>query len=100
MGLGKSHREAHPWFVTIPVSPLRTWQPCPGPAFHWPELSASAPLILADFVLVWEEDLRNQENPTQDKTDTREVWRETFLENLHVAGLKIDQVHCGKERVV
>jgi hypothetical protein len=56
-------------------------------------------LILADFVLVWEEDLRNQENPTKDKTDTHEVWRETFLENLCLAGLKIDQVHGSKERV-
>ncbi|XP_055472765.1 anoctamin-7 [Psammomys obesus] len=44
-----------------------------------------------DFVLVWEEDLgRNQESPTQDK-DTHEVWRETFLENLRMAGLNIDQ---------
>ncbi|XP_028611203.1 anoctamin-7 [Grammomys surdaster] len=50
--------------------------------------SAKPPI---DFVLVWEEELRNQENLTQDKTDTHEVWRETFLENLHVAGLKIHQ---------
>lgn len=50
--------------------------------------SAKPPI---DFVLVWEEDLRNQENPTKDKTDTHEVWRETFLENLCLAGLKIDQ---------
>lgn len=50
--------------------------------------SANPPI---DFVLVWEEDLRSRENPTQDKTDTHEIWRETFLENLRVAGLKIDQ---------
>lgn len=56
-------------------------------------------MILADFVLVWEEDLRSRENPSQDKTDTHEIWRETFLENLRVAGLKIDQVRGGKERV-
>ncbi|XP_037066042.1 anoctamin-7 isoform X3 [Peromyscus leucopus] len=44
-----------------------------------------------DFVLVWEEDLRNQESPTQDKTDTHEFWRETFLEKLRLAGLHVDQ---------
>ncbi|XP_057617908.1 anoctamin-7 isoform X2 [Chionomys nivalis] len=44
-----------------------------------------------DFVLVWEEDLRNQESPSQDKTDTHEIWRETFLENLRLAGLNVDQ---------
>ncbi|XP_031224352.1 anoctamin-7 isoform X2 [Mastomys coucha] len=51
-------------------------------------VSSAKPPI--DFVLVWEEDLRNQENPMRDK-NTQEVWRETFLENLRVAGLKIDQ---------
>ncbi|XP_041487790.1 anoctamin-7-like [Microtus oregoni] len=44
-----------------------------------------------DFVLVWEEDLRNQESPSQDKTDTHGIWRETFLENLRLAGLNVDQ---------
>lgn len=44
-----------------------------------------------DFVLVWEEDLRNQESPSQDKTYTHEIWRETFLENLRLAGLNVDQ---------
>ncbi|XP_038196056.1 anoctamin-7 isoform X2 [Arvicola amphibius] len=53
---------------------------------------------IADFVLVWEEDLRNQESPSQDKTDTHEIWRETFLENLRLAGLNVDQ-HDVQDKV-
>ncbi|XP_040608917.1 anoctamin-7 isoform X3 [Mesocricetus auratus] len=50
--------------------------------------SAKPPI---DFVLVWEEDLRNQESPAQDKTHTHKFWRETFLESLRLAGLNMDQ---------
>lgn len=49
----------------------------------------------ADFVLVWEEDLRlgrQQDNASRDKTALHRVWRETFLHNLRVAGLHVDQV--------
>ncbi|XP_035297044.1 anoctamin-7 isoform X3 [Cricetulus griseus] len=48
-------------------------------------------VIPADFVLVWEEDLRNKESPNHDKTDTHEFWRDTFLESLRLAGLDVDQ---------
>ncbi|KAL6036764.1 hypothetical protein STEG23_014998 [Scotinomys teguina] len=44
-----------------------------------------------DFVLVWEEDLKDQDSATQDKRDTHEFWRETFLEKLRLAGLDVDQ---------
>nr|XP_019567227.1 PREDICTED: anoctamin-7 [Rhinolophus sinicus] len=49
---------------------------------------------IADFVLVWEEDLtlaRQQDNASRDKTDLHRAWRETFLDNLRVAGLHVDQ---------
>ncbi|XP_057602509.1 anoctamin-7 [Hippopotamus amphibius kiboko] len=49
---------------------------------------------IADFVLVWEEDLkqgRQQDTTTQNKTDTHGAWRETFLDNLRAAGLQVDQ---------
>ncbi|XP_027253471.1 anoctamin-7 isoform X2 [Cricetulus griseus] len=51
--------------------------------------SSAKPRI--DFVLVWEEDLRNKESPNHDKTDTHEFWRDTFLESLRLAGLDVDQ---------
>ncbi|XP_008827371.1 anoctamin-7 [Nannospalax galili] len=60
--------------------------------------SPAKPLI--DFVLVWEEDWklgRHQDRVTQDKTDTPEIWRETFLENLRLAGLNIDQHNVQDE---
>uniref|UniRef100_G1RU35 Anoctamin n=1 Tax=Nomascus leucogenys TaxID=61853 RepID=G1RU35_NOMLE len=47
-----------------------------------------------DFVLVWEEDLkldRQQDSAARDRTDTHRTWRETFLDNLHAAGLRVDQ---------
>ncbi|KAM7104663.1 anoctamin-7 isoform 2-T2 [Molossus nigricans] len=53
-----------------------------------------------DFVLVWEEDLRpgqQQDSTTRDKTDTHRAWRETFLNNLRVAGLDVDQRHVQDE---
>ncbi|XP_059559845.1 anoctamin-7 isoform X4 [Myotis daubentonii] len=49
---------------------------------------------IADFVLVWEEDLRlgqQQDSATQDQRDTHRAWRETFLDNLRAAGLHVDQ---------
>ncbi|XP_070126839.1 anoctamin-7 isoform X8 [Equus caballus] len=49
---------------------------------------------IADFVLVWEEDLKpgqQQDNTTRDKTDMHGDWRETFLDNLRAAGLCVDQ---------
>ncbi|XP_016059095.1 PREDICTED: anoctamin-7 [Miniopterus natalensis] len=55
---------------------------------------------IADFVLVWEEDLRlgeQQDSTTQDKTETHRAWRETFLDNLRVAGLHVDQRHVQDE---
>ncbi|XP_040494001.1 anoctamin-7 [Ursus maritimus] len=55
--------------------------------------SPSKPQI-ADFVLVWEEDLRlgqQQDSATRDKTDTHAASRETFLDNLRAAGLCVDQ---------
>ncbi|XP_043434363.1 anoctamin-7 [Prionailurus bengalensis] len=55
--------------------------------------SPSKPRV-ADFVLVWEEDLRlgrQQGGAGRDETDTRGAWRETFLDNLRAAGLHVDQ---------
>ncbi|XP_042806762.1 anoctamin-7 [Panthera leo] len=55
--------------------------------------SPSKPRV-ADFVLVWEEDLRpgrQQGGTGRDGTDTRGAWRETFLDNLRAAGLHVDQ---------
>ncbi|KAM5324819.1 anoctamin-7 isoform 2-T2 [Glossophaga mutica] len=55
---------------------------------------------IADFVLVWEEDLRlgqQQDSAARDKTDTHRAWRETFLDNLRVAGLQVDQRHVQDE---
>lgn len=49
----------------------------------------------ADFVLVWEEDLRLGRPPDsapRDKAATHAAWRDTFLENLRAAGLHVDQV--------
>ncbi|XP_058389354.1 anoctamin-7 [Diceros bicornis minor] len=49
---------------------------------------------IADFVLVWEEDLKpgqQQDHTTRDKTDAHGAWRETFLDNLRAAGLHVDQ---------
>ncbi|XP_054426387.1 anoctamin-7 [Pteronotus mesoamericanus] len=54
-----------------------------------------------DFVLVWEEDLRldqQQDSTTRDKTRTHRAWRETFLDNLRAAGLHVDQRHVRGER--
>lgn len=65
-----------------------------------PHSLPSSPLIPADFVLVWEEDLRNQESPAQDKTHTHKFWRETFLESLRLAGLNMDQVGGGRRRTL
>ncbi|XP_006875294.1 PREDICTED: anoctamin-7 [Chrysochloris asiatica] len=53
-----------------------------------------------DFVLVWEEDLkqvRQQDSATQDKTHTHRTWRETFLNNLRAAGLHVDQCDIQDE---
>uniref|UniRef100_A0A8C0R7I4 Anoctamin n=1 Tax=Canis lupus dingo TaxID=286419 RepID=A0A8C0R7I4_CANLU len=50
----------------------------------------------ADFVLVWEEDLRLGRPPDsapRDKAATHAAWRDTFLENLRAAGLHVDQRH-------
>ncbi|KAM5271062.1 anoctamin-7 isoform 3-T3 [Hipposideros larvatus] len=44
-----------------------------------------------DFVLVWEEDLGRQQDTSRDKTGSHRAWRETFLDNLRVAGLHVDQ---------
>ncbi|XP_059559842.1 anoctamin-7 isoform X1 [Myotis daubentonii] len=55
---------------------------------------------IADFVLVWEEDLRlgqQQDSATQDQRDTHRAWRETFLDNLRAAGLHVDQHHVQDE---
>ncbi|XP_077614377.1 anoctamin-7 [Crocuta crocuta] len=55
--------------------------------------SPSKPQI-ADFVLVWEEDLRpgrQQGGAGRVEADTRGVWRDTFLDNLRAAGLQVDQ---------
>ncbi|XP_044096845.1 anoctamin-7 [Neovison vison] len=55
--------------------------------------SPSKPRV-ADFVLVWEEDLKlgeQQDSTTRDKIETHAAWRETFLENLRAAGLYVDQ---------
>uniref|UniRef100_A0A8C7ETV2 Anoctamin n=1 Tax=Neovison vison TaxID=452646 RepID=A0A8C7ETV2_NEOVI len=55
---------------------------------------ASPPGDPADFVLVWEEDLKlgeQQDSTTRDKIETHAAWRETFLENLRAAGLYVDQ---------
>ncbi|XP_054965290.2 anoctamin-7 isoform X1 [Pan paniscus] len=49
---------------------------------------------IADFVLVWEEDLkldRQQDSAARDRTDMHRTWRETFLDNLRAAGLCVDQ---------
>uniref|UniRef100_A0A2K6L0Z9 Anoctamin n=1 Tax=Rhinopithecus bieti TaxID=61621 RepID=A0A2K6L0Z9_RHIBE len=49
---------------------------------------------IADFVLVWEEDLKldwQQNSASRDRTDTHRTWRETFLDNLRAAGLRVDQ---------
>ncbi|XP_031792423.1 anoctamin-7 isoform X1 [Piliocolobus tephrosceles] len=49
---------------------------------------------IADFVLVWEEDLKldwQQNSASRDRTDTHRIWRETFLDNLRAAGLRVDQ---------
>ncbi|XP_073928370.1 anoctamin-7 isoform X3 [Castor canadensis] len=54
--------------------------------------SPAKPVI--DFVLVWEEELRlggQWDSSTRDKPDTHRAWRETFLENLRAAGLRVDQ---------
>uniref|UniRef100_A0A8C9IW20 Anoctamin 7 n=1 Tax=Piliocolobus tephrosceles TaxID=591936 RepID=A0A8C9IW20_9PRIM len=51
-----------------------------------------------DFVLVWEEDLKldwQQNSASRDRTDTHRIWRETFLDNLRAAGLRVDQVRGG-----
>lgn len=63
-----------------------SWDASPGFCPCW---------FLADFVLVWEEDLRlgqQQDSATRDKTDTHAAWRKTFLDNLRAAGLCVDQV--------
>lgn len=72
---------------------------CPSWETSIPELACSSCFqpcwFPADFVLVWEEDLRlgqQQDSATQDKRDTHRAWRETFLDNLRVAGLHVDQV--------
>ncbi|XP_058155697.1 anoctamin-7 isoform X10 [Dasypus novemcinctus] len=44
---------------------------------------------VADFVLVWEEELRPARQ--QDKAGARGAWRQTFLDNLRAAGLQVDQ---------
>ncbi|XP_077814252.1 anoctamin-7 isoform X10 [Macaca mulatta] len=49
---------------------------------------------IADFVLVWEEDLKldwQQNSASRDRTDTHRTWRETFLDNLRAAGLHVDR---------
>lgn len=72
------------------MSRLRRWPPPASPSCQ-----PLCLLVPADFVLVWEEDLRpgrQQDIATQDKTDTHRAWRETFLDNLRVAGLHVDQV--------
>lgn len=91
------------WFslpIPTPVPQLRPQQsalslhpisPCSLPLF---------PVIPADFVLVWEEDLRNKESPNHDKTDTHEFWRDTFLESLRLAGLDVDQVRGGRRKAL
>ena len=80
--------------------PLPTWSL--GVLAGVPALPPSL-WFLADFVLVWEEDLRlgrQQGGASRDETDTRGTWRETFLDNLRAAGLHVDQVlgvrsgHC------
>ncbi|XP_054198314.1 anoctamin-7 isoform X7 [Homo sapiens] len=53
---------------------------------------------IADFVLVWEEDLkldRQQDSAARDRTDMHRTWRETFLDNLRAAGLCVDQRLLG-----
>ncbi|XP_035162246.3 anoctamin-7 isoform X6 [Callithrix jacchus] len=50
---------------------------------------------IADFVLVWEEDLkpdRPQDSAARDRTDVHRTWRETFLDHLRAAGLRVDQL--------
>uniref|UniRef100_A0A2K5C769 Anoctamin n=1 Tax=Aotus nancymaae TaxID=37293 RepID=A0A2K5C769_AOTNA len=50
---------------------------------------------IADFVLVWEEDLKPdwpQDSAAQDRTDMHRTWRETFLDHLRAAGLRVDQL--------
>lgn len=80
--------------------PLPTWSL--GVLAGMPALPLSL-WFLADFVLVWEEDLRlgrQQGGAGRDETDARGAWRETFLDNLRAAGLHVDQVpgvrsgHC------
>uniref|UniRef100_A0A673T4L7 Anoctamin n=1 Tax=Suricata suricatta TaxID=37032 RepID=A0A673T4L7_SURSU len=54
--------------------------------------SPSKPQI--DFVLVWEEDLRlcrQQGGAGRQEPDLRSTWRDTFLDNLRAAGLRVDQ---------
>ncbi|KAM6178481.1 anoctamin-7 [Rhynchocyon petersi] len=58
---------------------------------------------IADFVLVWEEDVRlalQQDSTTRDRTDVHRAWRETFLQNLHAAGLCVDQHDIQDEDVM
>uniref|UniRef100_A0A2K6TVY0 Anoctamin n=1 Tax=Saimiri boliviensis boliviensis TaxID=39432 RepID=A0A2K6TVY0_SAIBB len=45
---------------------------------------------IADFVLVWEEDLK-ADGP-QDSAARDRTWRETFLDHLRAAGLRVDQL--------
>ncbi|XP_075385637.1 anoctamin-7 [Tenrec ecaudatus] len=55
---------------------------------------------IADFVLVWEEDLkpgRQQDGTTRDKADGHRAWREAFLDNLRAAGLCVDQRDVQEE---
>uniref|UniRef100_A0A673T4V9 Anoctamin n=1 Tax=Suricata suricatta TaxID=37032 RepID=A0A673T4V9_SURSU len=68
----------------------------PGAWGSWP---ACQPRLcprrfLADFVLVWEEDLRlcrQQGGAGRQEPDLRSTWRDTFLDNLRAAGLRVDQ---------
>ncbi|XP_030742794.1 anoctamin-7 [Echinops telfairi] len=55
---------------------------------------------IADFVLVWEEDLkpgRPQDGTTRDKADGHRAWREAFLDHLRAAGLCVDQRDVQEE---
>ncbi|XP_064143448.1 anoctamin-7 [Loxodonta africana] len=65
-----------------------------GPPADACRVGSPAKPRIADFVLVWEEDLRlsrQQDSSTRDKTDIHRAWRQNFLDSLQAAGLHVDQ---------